>query len=197
MMNLKHITLILLLLISGNALGADSTPKLIAIHDNWQVILFHDDNSRSCTISNRAKKPKARILSPEERKLAEDEDRLQEVQDALAKKASRANGYFFITSWPQRREYMALSVRSPILLHDHKPGWLLFPDNSQFPLTREGVYLKSVPKNRTHILRLLRKHKNLQIVNYDQDNKEHRIYFNLKGIDKALAALLQYCPLPQ
>ena len=197
MMNLKHITLILLLLISGGALGADSTPKLITIHDNWQVILFHDNNSRSCTISNRGAKPKARTLTEDEKKLAEDEDKLQDAQNALAKEASRANAYFFITSWPQRSEYLALSARSPILLHDHKPSWLLFPDNSRFPLMQEGVYLKSEPKNRARILRLLRKHKNLQMVNYDQDNKEHRTNFNLKGIDAALAALLQYCPLPQ
>ena len=196
MINLKHITLILLLLISGGA-RADSTPKLITIHGHWQVILFHDNNNRSCTISNRANKPKAHTLTADEQKLAEDEDRLQEAQTALAKEASRANAYFFITSWPQRSEYLALSARSPILLHDHKPSWLLFPDNSRFSLTQEGVYLKSEPKNRARILRLLRKHKNLQMVNYDQDNKEHRANFNLKGIDAALAALLQYCPLPQ
>ena len=137
MMKLKHITLILLLLISGGAL-ANSTPKLITIHGNWQVILFHDNNNRSCTISNRGAKPKARTLTADEKKLAEDEDRLQEAQTALAKEASRANAYFFITSWPKRSEYLALSARSPILLHDHKPSWLLFPDNSRFSLNARG-----------------------------------------------------------
>ncbi len=166
--------------ISPQLAYANSAPKLIAISDDWQMILFYDDNTRSCTLSNQAKKPEKTQINPNE---------LQQI--------GQANAYFFITNWPKRQEYFALSARSHLLLHKTKPGWFLFPDNSRFSLQQDDIYVRPDAKNRAKILQLLRQHLNLQMVNYSQDNVETRTNFRLEGIDNALAILLQYCPLPE
>ena len=105
-------------------------------------------------------------------------------------------GAFFITNWPQRREYFDISIRPQALLHTGKTAWLLFPDNSRFVLTQSKLDAKPNPYLRAEILKRLRQNRFAEVVNYDKDGELIRHYYDLQGINYALSALLRFCPLP-
>ena len=105
-------------------------------------------------------------------------------------------GVFLITSWPKRREYFDISIRPQALLKSDEKSWLIFPDQSRFVLTQSKLDAKPNPYLRTEIINRLRENRFAEVVNYAQDGKQLRYYYDLRGIEYALSALIKFCPLP-
>ncbi len=105
-------------------------------------------------------------------------------------------GAFLITSWPKRREYFDISIRPQTLLKTDKTSWLIFPDDSRFVLTQSKLDAKPNPYLRTEIIKRLRENRFAEVVNYNQDGDQLRYYYDLRGIEYALSALIKFCPLP-
>ncbi len=103
---------------------------------------------------------------------------------------------FLITSWPKRSEYFDISIRPQALLQTDKTSWLLFPDNSRFMLTQSKLDAKPNPYLRAEIIKRLRENRFAEVINYNQDGEQLRYYYDLRGIDHALSALIKFCPLP-
>ena len=126
--------------------------------------------------------------------LAEARAEYEGKQSAAAKNIQK--GAFLITSWPKRSEYFDISIRPQALLQTDKTSWLIFPDNSRFVLTQSKLDAKPNPYLRAEIIKRLRENRFAEVVNYNQDGDQLRYYYDLRGIDHALSALIKFCPLP-
>ncbi len=186
---MRHIVFIvaLLSLISATShAGNDgSEARHIATYQQWNVSIFFDRATKSCVISNQGAVSQ---ISKDKKNKSEG------VTPAI--NTDDIDAFLFITNWPERKEYLAISARTHILLKKNKNAWLVFPNNQRFPLQQNAIDAKPNPRYRADILNLLRNNPYVEIVNYTNNGQEVRKYYDLQGIDNALAALIRFCPLP-
>ena len=120
-----------------------------------------------------------------------------EYEGKLSKEAKNLQkGVFLITNWPKRREYFDISIRPQALLKTDKTSWLIFPDHSRFVLTQSKLDAKPNPYLRAEIIKRLRENSFAEVVSYNQNGDQLRYYYDLRGIEHALSALIKFCPLP-
>ena len=181
-------------LITAKSSDAENTaePEIITSEAEQETI-----NADANTDNN----PESKQETPEEVTEIDTAKILAEARADYEGKQSREaknlqKGAFLITSWPKRREYFDISIRPQALLKTDKTSWLIFPDESRFVLTQSRLDAKPNPYLRAEIIKRLRENRFAEVVNYNQDGDQLRYYYDLRGIEHALSALIKFCPLP-
>ncbi len=172
--NILHFILssALLLMVPLTPSSASNQIKKLGSFGDWEVVSFYDKDRKSCAVNNSSQ------LNP------------------VTGQSENIKTILFITNWPLRKEYLAISIRSFAILEQGKTAWLIFPDNTRIPFLQAELDAKPNPAHRASIIRTLQKHQQVEIVTYSKDGQEIKRNFQLQSLDAALATLNRFCPLP-